>query len=326
MVRALGLASTLQAVDVAVSRHPNDWWKTMDFWSPVMQAALSLIGLKAARAGKRIMELMADVAIGVLATSDVVRHYVDDYKNYHGEDRKRRLESDLQAVIVALARAVIAAANHAREKAAGGKAQPSTGAGLPATRQLAKCRFTQGHRTTLQPPRRRLPTRSTKRRRRPGPRLRRPSILRVKASLNIRNCRVPIWRRRGPQRIELKTMCGLPPPTPRPAARRSTSTRRTLRAPSGSGLRYARRARACASRPSRAHYAAKRGPRCHWPTGRGRGACTEPRARGSWAWAFQADVARDTAAAGRARSRSEDLVRRRERGLGGGPVYVPADP
>ncbi|MGD0810093.1 MAG: hypothetical protein ABSA91_10345, partial [Acidimicrobiales bacterium] len=61
----------------------------------------------------------ADTGMGVLSTSDVVRHYADDYKNYHQPDRDARLKSDLTAVIKAVAQAIFTAISHAKQKAGG---------------------------------------------------------------------------------------------------------------------------------------------------------------------------------------------------------------
>lgn len=135
-LRGLAALQSVQAIDQAIAAHPGTWMHEFDFWSAVAQAVLFVIGLHASRVGARLRELLVDAGMATLASAGPVVHLADDYRNYHGEDRDRRIAHDIQGVVRALAQGVMTAINHGRQarRGAGSGASAPDSASAPASR------------------------------------------------------------------------------------------------------------------------------------------------------------------------------------------------
>lgn len=131
VLRAVAGVGALQAIDRARTTHPDTFLHERDFWAAVAQAALFLVGLHASRVGARLREVLVDVGILVLSTSEAAVALQRDYSAYHGADRDRRLAADTQALIRVLAQGIIAAVNHGRQ--ARSRAIEGQAGGRPAT-------------------------------------------------------------------------------------------------------------------------------------------------------------------------------------------------
>lgn len=133
-LKVVGALGAAKGIYDSVARDPKGWYKSPGFWGGVLGIVLSVVGLKSAGAGKKIIAIALKTG-GVLNAVPAIWQLYNDYndKTLEADPAKREkvLKKDLGAVIKILAQVVL---DIARSGAGRGKPhEPETqGASRPA--------------------------------------------------------------------------------------------------------------------------------------------------------------------------------------------------
>jgi hypothetical protein len=120
-LKVVGALGAAKGIYDSVARDPKGWYKTPGFWGGVLGIVLSVVGLKSAGAGKKIIAIALKTG-GVLNAVPAIWQLYNDYNDTtlaaDPAKREKVLKKDLGAVIKILAQVVL---DIARSGAGGGK-------------------------------------------------------------------------------------------------------------------------------------------------------------------------------------------------------------
>jgi hypothetical protein len=127
-LKAVGVIGSAKGIYDSVARDPTGWSKNPAFWASVLGAVLSVVGLRSAKAGKKLIDIVIKAG-GVLNAVPAVWQLYNDYKDSQlAADEPKRdqvLKRDLGAIVKILAQVVMDAVRSAG--AAHGGAAPKEG-------------------------------------------------------------------------------------------------------------------------------------------------------------------------------------------------------
>ncbi|MFI6985600.1 DUF4157 domain-containing protein [Embleya sp. NPDC050154] len=127
---AVNVIGAVRSILDAVNADPDGWPSDVHFWTQVVAAVLTVAGMRAGSANKKIAMLLIDAALAGLTLAPVVKRLVTDWRRPAGADRDAALErgaKDLAKALLALLHQILLQAAASRRAKAGG-APPAAGA------------------------------------------------------------------------------------------------------------------------------------------------------------------------------------------------------
>ena len=123
-LKVVGGIGAAKAIITAAEQDPDGYVRGKEFWIAVANAALYLIGLRAASGAKKLVTYFVDTVSLTLATAPPVLKFVNDLTNAKGPDREEILHKDLLAVVRAAVEALRQVIQHAATIRKPGSASP----------------------------------------------------------------------------------------------------------------------------------------------------------------------------------------------------------
>ncbi|MGW1997813.1 eCIS core domain-containing protein [Embleya sp. NPDC001921] len=127
---AVNVIGAVKSILDAVNANPDGWPSDVQFWTQVVAAVLTLAGMRAGSANKKIAMLLIDAALAGLTLAPVVKRLVTDWRRPAGADRDAALKQDAKdlakALLALLHQILLQAAASRRAKSGGGP--PAAGA------------------------------------------------------------------------------------------------------------------------------------------------------------------------------------------------------
>ncbi|WP_331771649.1 DUF4157 domain-containing protein (plasmid) [Embleya sp. NBC_00888] len=127
---AVNVIGAVKSILDAVNANPDGWPSDVHFWTQVVAAVLTLAGMRAGSANKKIAMLLIDAALAGLTLAPVVKRLVSDWRRPAGADRDAALKQDAKdlakALLALLHQILLQAAASRRAKPGGGP--PAAGA------------------------------------------------------------------------------------------------------------------------------------------------------------------------------------------------------
>jgi DNA/RNA endonuclease G (NUC1) len=119
VLKAVGAIGGIEGIVQTIQRDPEGWSKNPAFWGAVLNTVLSVIGLKSARAGRKIINI-AIASGGVLNAVPAVWQIYNDYTDaklaQKTEERDKKLKDDLKNLIKILSSVAMEIARHGAAK------------------------------------------------------------------------------------------------------------------------------------------------------------------------------------------------------------------
>ncbi len=114
VLKGLGLIGGIKGIVETIQRNPKGWHKDPNFWAGVLNAVLSVVGIKQARAARKLINIVI-ASGGALAAVPAIWQLYNDYTSTElasSPNRDKVLHRDLGNVIKILANVVAQVARH----------------------------------------------------------------------------------------------------------------------------------------------------------------------------------------------------------------------
>ena len=126
-LKVAGAIGAIKNVVDAVEADPKGWKTNINFWSGIIMLVLTILGLGAARASKKIVGIIM-AGTGLVAIVPLVWQLYQDYKKLpEGPERDKRLKQDFGGIIKALGNLIMTLVQHAGAKKSPSAAEPQAG-------------------------------------------------------------------------------------------------------------------------------------------------------------------------------------------------------
>lgn len=112
VLKGLGLVGGIKGIVDAIQQNPSGWQKDPKFWAGVLNAVLSVVGLKSARAGRKIINIVIASGGALVAVPAIWQLYNDYTKLPESPERDKTMKRDLENIIKILANVVAQIARH----------------------------------------------------------------------------------------------------------------------------------------------------------------------------------------------------------------------
>ncbi len=125
VLKGLGVIGAVKSIVSSVQQNPTGWKTDPNFWVAILNAALTVVGLRQTKAAARLSRFL--IAAGSLGNAipiilNLAKHYSDPQLDADPEKKRKLLAQDYNALIRVVADAITAAIQHASaQKKAGGK-------------------------------------------------------------------------------------------------------------------------------------------------------------------------------------------------------------
>lgn len=133
---AVNVIGAVTSILDAVNANPDGWPSDVHFWTQVVAAVLTVAGMRAGSANKKIAMLLIDAALAGLTLAPVVKRLVTDGRRPTGADRDAALKQDakdLAKALLALLHQILLQAAASRRAKAGGAPPAGAASGAAKT-------------------------------------------------------------------------------------------------------------------------------------------------------------------------------------------------
>lgn len=149
VLKAAGGIGAVRAIIAAAQQNPDGFARSKEFWLAVANAALFVLGLRAASVQQKLTTIVVDTLSLTLATAPAVLTFSQDLVHAQGPDRDQILHRDFYQVVRAVAEALRQVIQH-QATLRRTRAKPSTTSQKPPT-QPPTHELPQSHGSTATP-------------------------------------------------------------------------------------------------------------------------------------------------------------------------------